>query len=124
MSATYTLAVSANDAKVQLENGATRAVKNAPPDSVSIIDLTRTPPAVIAEVAVPTSVAGPPYAVAVTPDESLALVSAATQLDPADVTKIIPNRMPPARMPRRRLASRRKRVPACLFSPVEPRRFV
>ncbi len=91
MSATYTLAVSANDAKVQLENGATRAVKNAPPDSVSIIDLTRTPPAVIAEVAVPTSVAGPPYAVAVTPDESLALVSAATQLDLADATKIIPN---------------------------------
>jgi hypothetical protein len=91
MSATYKLAVSANDAKVQLENGATRAVKNPQPDSISIIDLTRTPPVIIAQVEAPTSVAGPPYAVAVTPDESLALVSAATQVDLADATKIISN---------------------------------
>lgn len=91
MSASYKLAVSANDAKVQMVNGATRAVSNPAPDSVSVIDLTRSPPAIVAQVEVPTSVAGPPYAVAVSPDESFALVSAATRVDPADAGKIIPN---------------------------------
>lgn len=91
MRAAYKLAVSANDAKVELENGTARAVKHPQPDSVSIIDLTRTPPTIIAQVEAPTSVAGPPYAVAVSSDESLALVSAATRVDPADATRIIPN---------------------------------
>lgn len=86
---TYKLAVSANDAKVQLENGVVCAIKNPVPDTVSIIDLSRHPPAIIADVEAPTSVAGPPYAVAVMPDESLALVSAATRVDPSDPTKII-----------------------------------
>lgn len=86
---TYKLAVSANDAKVSLENGVVCVVPNAQPDTVSIIDLTRDPPAIIADVEAPTSVAGPPYAVAVMPDESLALVSAATQVDPSDPGKII-----------------------------------
>jgi len=87
----YTLAVSANDAKVRLENGVVCPVRNPVPDTVSIIDMTRQPPAIIAEVEVPTSVAGPPYAVAVAPDESFALVSAATKVDPADPTKIVSN---------------------------------
>ncbi len=91
MSAAYKLAVSANDAKVELVNGVVRAVKHPQPDSVSIIDLTRTPPTIVAQVEAPTSVAGPPYAVAVTADESLALVSAATRVDPADATRIIPH---------------------------------
>jgi hypothetical protein len=60
---------------------------------VSIIDLTRDSPAIIAEVEVPTSVAGPPYAVAVAPDESPALVSAATRIDPADHTKVVSNNL-------------------------------
>ena len=90
---TYKLAVSANDAKVRIENGVVCAIKNPRPDTVSIIDLTRNPPAIIAEVEVPTSVAGPPYAVALTPDEALALVSAATRVDPADATKIIPHNL-------------------------------
>jgi DNA-binding beta-propeller fold protein YncE len=86
---TYKLAVSANDGKVQLENGVVRAIKNPAPDTVSIIDLTCNPPTIIADVEAPTSVAGPPFAVAVTPDESLALISAATRVDPADTAKII-----------------------------------
>lgn len=85
----YTLAVSANDAKVRLENGAVCVIENPGPDTVSIIDLTRDPPAIIADVEAPTSVAGPPYAVAVAPDESLALVSAATRINPANPAKII-----------------------------------
>ncbi len=86
---TYKLAVSANDAKVRLENGVVCAIKNPVPDTVSIIDLTQSPPVIIAEVEAPASVAGPPYAVAVTADESLALVSAATKVDPNDATKIV-----------------------------------
>jgi len=86
-----TLAVSANDAKVRLQNGVVCAIVNAGPDTASIIDLTCDPPSIIAEVEVPTSVAGPPYAVAVAPDESFALVSAATKVDPADPTKIVSN---------------------------------
>jgi DNA-binding beta-propeller fold protein YncE len=38
---------------------------------------------------VPTSVVGPPTSVAITPDESLALVSASTKIDPKDPTKIV-----------------------------------
>ena len=89
--AAFRFAVSANDAKVRLENGVVRAVANPGPDTVSIIDLTRDPPAIIGEVEAPTSVAGPPFAVAVAPDESFALVTAATRIDPADPTKVVPN---------------------------------
>lgn len=91
LNGTYTLAVSANDAKVRLENGVVRAIENPRPDTASIIDLTRRPPLVVAQVEVPTSVAGPPYAVAVAPDESFALISAATRFDPTDRTKIVSN---------------------------------
>jgi hypothetical protein len=38
---------------------------------------------------VPTSVVGPPMSVAVSPDESLALVTRASKLDPADATKVV-----------------------------------
>ena len=42
---------------------------------------------VVAEIPVPTSVVGPPFSVAITPDESLALVTSAMQIDPADSTR-------------------------------------
>src|SRR4051794_39654622 len=38
------LAVSANDSKAVLDNGATVTVPNAPPDTVAIIDLSASPP--------------------------------------------------------------------------------
>ena len=88
------LAVTANDNKVSLVNGQVKTVENPPPDSVSIIDLSATPPRLIAEVEVPASVVGPPTSVALTPDGSLALVTAATKIDPNDKTKTVPdNRM-------------------------------
>jgi DNA-binding beta-propeller fold protein YncE len=40
---------------------------------------------------VPGSVVGPPYAAAVAPDESFAIVSSATKLDAADPKKIVPD---------------------------------
>jgi DNA-binding beta-propeller fold protein YncE len=89
------IAVSANDNKVILVNGVVKPVPNAPPDTVTVIDLKASPPKTIAEVSgVPVSVVGPPLSVAITPDESLALVTASTKIDPSDPAKTVPdNRM-------------------------------
>ena len=86
------IAVSSNDHKVKQENGVTSTVPDAPPDSITILDLGVLPVKVVGTVAnVPGSVVGPPTSVAITPDESLALVAASTQLDPADKTKTKPD---------------------------------
>jgi DNA-binding beta-propeller fold protein YncE len=85
------LAVSANDNKVVNVNGAVKVVPNAPADTVAIIDLKASPPRVIAEVNAPVSVVGPPLSVAITPDESLALVTASSKVDPNDATKQTPD---------------------------------
>jgi DNA-binding beta-propeller fold protein YncE len=85
------IAVSANDAKVTLVDGVTTVVRNPPPDTVTIIDLGASPPKVLAEIQVPTSVIGPPESVAISPDDTLALVTAATRIDPADPTRTIPD---------------------------------
>jgi DNA-binding beta-propeller fold protein YncE len=85
------IAVSANDNKVMLDNGVVKVVPNPAPDTVSIIDLKTSPPRVIAEVQAPVSVTGPPLSVAITPDESLALVTASNKVDPSDRTKQTPN---------------------------------
>jgi DNA-binding beta-propeller fold protein YncE len=75
------LAVSANDNKAVLVNGVTTPVPNAAPDTVAIIDLRSSPPRLLAEIEAPASVVGPPSSVAVAPDESFALVTAAQRLE-------------------------------------------
>jgi DNA-binding beta-propeller fold protein YncE len=85
------IAVSANDNKVVLDNGAVKVVPNPPPDTVSIIDLSSMPPKLVTEIQAPASVVGPPGSVAVAPDESYALVAAAMKIDPADPTKQAPD---------------------------------
>jgi len=85
------IAVSANDNKVVLVNGTATVVANPPSDTVTIIDLKAWPPKVLAEIDVPASVVGPPTSVAITPDESLALVTAAEKLDTADPKKRVPD---------------------------------
>ena len=85
------IAVSGNDNKVLNVNGVTTVVKNPPADTVSVIDLKAAPPRVIAEVQAPVSVVGPPLSIAVTPDESLAIVTASNKIDPNDPTKQTPN---------------------------------
>jgi DNA-binding beta-propeller fold protein YncE len=85
------LAVSANDNKVVNANGTVKVVPNAPSDTVAIIDLKASPPRVVAEVNAPVSVVGPPLSVAITPDESLALVTASAKVDPNDPTKQTPD---------------------------------
>jgi DNA-binding beta-propeller fold protein YncE len=85
------IAVSANDNKVTLVNGTATVVQNPPPDTVAIIDLKQFPPKILTEIEVPTSVVGPPLSVAITPDESLALITAAMKIDSNDPTKQTPD---------------------------------
>jgi DNA-binding beta-propeller fold protein YncE len=85
------IAVSSNDNKVLLVDGVVTVVKNPAPDTATIIDLGVFPPKVLAEIDVPGSVVGPPFSVAVTPDQSLALITAAMKVDPHDPTKQVPD---------------------------------
>ncbi len=87
------LAVSANDGKGVLINGVNTVPDNPPADNVTILDLSTTPPKVIATIEVPTSLVGPPQSVAIAPDESYALVTAATKIDPADKKKTAPHNL-------------------------------
>jgi DNA-binding beta-propeller fold protein YncE len=83
------LAVSANDAKMTIVDGVNTVIRNAPPDTVTVIDLRGGTPKVVGEVKAPASVIGPPSSVAIAPDESIALVTNSTKLDPADPSKTV-----------------------------------
>ncbi len=83
------IAVSGNDGKQVLENGVVKVPASVVPDTVSVLDLSTSPPKVIAEIEAPASVVGPPTGVAVAPDESFALVTAGQMVDPADKTKVV-----------------------------------
>src|SRR5229473_753834 len=86
------IAVSSNDHKMTQENGVTKNVVNPQPDSITIVDLGALPVKVLGTVDnVPGSVVGPPLSVAITPDESLALVASSSKFDPADPTKLAPD---------------------------------
>jgi len=85
------IAVTSNDNKVNLVNGVVKIVANPKPDTVTVLDLKPSPPKIIGEVEAPGSVVGPPFSVAITPDESLALVTSSQKVDPADPTKAIPD---------------------------------
>ena len=89
-SASAQIVVSANDGKAVLVDGVNTVPANPPPDTVTIIDLNVSPPKTV-ELKVPTSVVGPPSSVAVAPDESIAIVTAATKIDPADPKKTVPD---------------------------------
>ncbi len=91
LGASAQIAVSANDGKSVLIDGVTSVPSSPAPDSATIIDLNSTPPRVIGEVNVPASVVGPPQSVAIAPDESFALVTGATKLNPTDPKKVVPD---------------------------------
>src|SRR5258705_3019877 len=84
------VAVSANDGKVRLVDGKQEVIKDGQ-DTVAVIDLAANPPKIIAEIAVPGSVVGPPLSVALTPKADLALVTAAMRIDRVDPTKLAPD---------------------------------
>lgn len=85
------LAISSNDHKAVLVNGVNTVPPNPAEDTVTLIDLGVSPPKVVAELKAPSSVVGPPQNVAISHDESLALVSANMKLDPADPKKLVPD---------------------------------
>ncbi len=75
------IAISSNDAHTVLDPAGNQvAAANAPADTVDVIDL-QGEPRIVASVAAPGSVVGPPMAVAVAPDESYAIVSGATKAE-------------------------------------------
>lgn len=74
------IAVSANDGKQVLDDGNQVVPAKPAPDTVSLIDLSASPPRLLGSVEAPTSVIGPPASVAMAPDESIALVTAARRL--------------------------------------------
>lgn len=64
---------------------------NPPADTVSIPDLSATPPRVLATVEAPHSVAGPPLFVAISPDKRLGLVASAQRIDQANLARPTPD---------------------------------
>lgn len=89
--ATAQIAVSANDNKIINADGRNQVIEAPAPDNATIIDLGVTPPKVLGEIPVGAAVAGVPQSVAISPDESIALVTAANKKDPADPKKQAPD---------------------------------
>jgi hypothetical protein len=85
------IVVSSNDNKAVWVNGINTVPANPKPDTVTIIDLGGAAPRVIAELNAPGGWSAPPQSVAVTPDESLALVLSSAKLDPADASRTVFN---------------------------------
>jgi DNA-binding beta-propeller fold protein YncE len=81
------IVVSAQENKVVNVDGSNKVVESPPPDNAMILDLGVSPPKVIGQVNLGASVVGVPQSVAIAPDESIALVTAATKIDPADPKK-------------------------------------
>ncbi len=85
------LVVSANDNKQVLVDGVPTPVGGAATETAAIIDLGQSPPKVLAEIDVPVaSPAGPPASAAITPDESLALISAGVKQSATDPKALVP----------------------------------
>ena len=76
------IAVIALENKVVLVNGVATVVANPKPDGAALLDLSATPPKLIAQIELPSAtVQGPPTTVAVTPDESMAIVGSGQRAD-------------------------------------------
>lgn len=76
------IAVSANDGHTTLRDGGRVAATPPAPDTLSVVDLGRSPPRIASTIEMPASV-GAPFAVMVAPDESWAAATSATRPDQA-----------------------------------------
>lgn len=85
------IAVSAVDGKLVLAEGAIRVINQGEHDRATVYDLGVFPPRELATLTVPTSLAGPPQSVAVSPDQRLAVVTAAQTTDPQCATRTVPD---------------------------------
>src|SRR6185369_13639704 len=86
---TRQLLVTANDNKVELRQGVVTVRPADNKDSLTIFDISSAPAKLVARVEAPASVVGPPQSVALAPDLSVAIMTAATRIDPADPAKTI-----------------------------------
>lgn len=75
------LIVSANDAKFVRVEGRGTYPPDPPADTLTVLDASKRPPEVVATVEVQHTIHGPPQSVAITPDGTLAFVSAPDQYD-------------------------------------------
>lgn len=91
MAAAGQLVISGNESKIDLTSGTAVVLPDAPPDSVSILDFSSFPPEVTHLDNIRNSVIGPPSNIAITPDESLALIASSTLPDPENPGKWIPD---------------------------------
>jgi DNA-binding beta-propeller fold protein YncE len=85
------LIVSANDAKYVRVAGTDTYPGNAGADTLTLLDASRFPPTVTATVEVLHSIAGPPQAVAITPNGRLAVVSATNRYDRTQQKVVLEN---------------------------------
>ena len=86
------IAVIALENKVVLVNGVATTVANPKPDGAALLDLSTKPPRLIAQIELPSAtVLGPPTTVALTPDESMAIVGSGQRADATDKTKLVDN---------------------------------
>jgi len=81
--------VSGNDGKYQRVEGSDTYPDNPKPDTLTLLDASQFPPKVKAQVDVENGIQGPPQAVAITPDASIALVGAPTRYDHASKKLIL-----------------------------------
>lgn len=85
------IALSAVDGKLVLDKGAIKVINHGERDGAMLYDLSVFPPREVGYLAMPTSLAGPPQSVAVSPDQTLALVTAAQKTDPANPARTVPD---------------------------------
>jgi DNA-binding beta-propeller fold protein YncE len=83
------LMVSANDGKLAMVDGTYKVLDQPQPDTLTVIDASAFPPEVASQIELQHSVTGPPTAVAMSPDEKIALVGTPNKVDEKDKTKLV-----------------------------------
>ena len=86
------IVISGNENKIDLTSGGPRAVPNAAPDSITVLNFATFPPTVTTLSNVANTVIGPPSNIAITPDHALALIANSATPDPANATNTLPSR--------------------------------
>jgi len=76
------IVLSGNENKVDLAGGSIKVVPTTQPDSISLLDFSRFPPAVTHIMGIANTVIGPPSNIAISPDGGLALVANSVRVDP------------------------------------------
>ncbi len=87
------IVVSSNDNTLDLAYGATKVFADPAPGTLTVLDCSTMPPKVTNIEGIANSVLGPPTNVAITPDQTLALVASSMVVAPGDPTQQIPDRV-------------------------------